>query len=786
LQSALGGAYTLERELGGGGMARVFVAEETALRRRVVLKVLAPELAEAVSPGRFRREVALAARLQHPNIVPLLAAGDGGGMPFYTMPFVPGESLRHRLAARGPLPVREAVAVLRDVARALAHAHSEGVVHRDVKPENVLLYAPASGTDVDATAVVTDFGIAKALAAARAHAGPEPAGETITQIGMALGTPAYMAPEQALADAVDHRADVYAFGVLAYELFAGATPFAGRSAQQLVVAHLVEAPAPLAARAPAVPPALAAVVMRCLAKEPGDRPQQMTEVLRLLEAPAATAESAGGDARAEAGAARTPSVALLPFVNLSADPENEYFSDGITEEILSVLAQDRALRVAARSSSFAFKGQAADLRVIAERLQVASVLEGTVRRAGNRVRITAQLVSAADGVHLWSGRFDRELTDIFAVQDEIAQAIAVTLRRTLLGGTDVATPGPAREPAARGGAPSAIRPPASVEAYDAYLKGRHANHRRADGMHEARAHFERALALDPDFAPAHAGLALSYVWLGMYLALPPAEALPRTRRHAEHALALAPDLADAHYLLGYVSYMYDWDEAACERHVERALALEPRHTDALTLAAAFYLMRGRRSDALAATATALQSDPLGVGSRTGALIHHFLAEEYRWVIAEGGRLVAEGHGDHSEVRRWRGRAAFMVGDLALARSDLEAAAVLTQRNPWVLVDLANMYSLEGRLDDARQLRDELLERSEREWVPALPLGHMYRALGDYDAAFRWYDRAYRAREFLCVMLHVDPELRLVPPGRSEPITDDPRFADLVRRVGMAP
>ncbi|HJU64490.1 MAG TPA: serine/threonine-protein kinase, partial [Gemmatimonadaceae bacterium] len=272
LQTTMGDAYRLERELGGGGMSRVFVAEDTALGRKVVVKVISPELAAGVSNDRFRREILLAAQLQHPHIVPVLTAGQTGGLPYFTMPFIEGRSLRARLDGEHALPVVEAVGILRDVARALAYAHEHGVVHRDIKPDNVLL----SG----GSAVVTDFGIAKAISSARA----EGEGGTLTMVGTSLGTPSYMAPEQVAADpSADHRADMYAYGVMAYEILTGKTPFHGRSPQALLTAHLTETPAPLAQRAPEVPATLAALVMRCLAKNPEDRPQNATELLQTLD-----------------------------------------------------------------------------------------------------------------------------------------------------------------------------------------------------------------------------------------------------------------------------------------------------------------------------------------------------------------------------------------------------------------------------------------------------------------------------------------------------------------------
>ena len=685
LRESLAATYDFERELSGGGMSRVFVANDNRLGRKVVVKVLNPELAEGLSAQRFEREITIAARLQHPHIVPVLSAGESEGLPYYTMPFVRGESLRAELDS-GRMDTRSALRTLSDIARALAYAHGEGVIHRDIKPENILI---AHGI-----AVVTDFGIARAIDAARI----EPRGSTITQDGTTLGTPAYMAPEQAAGEIdIDQRADIYAWGVLAYECLTRRHPFADRkTARAMIAAHIAAEPTHIAELAE-VNDAVADIVMRSLAKDPNDRPESAGVVLEALEG---IREGAG--ATPHAG---VPSIAVLPFVNLSADAENEYFSDGITEEILNVLAQDRSLRVAARSSSFAFKGRKVDLKTIAQVLHVSALLEGSVRRAGNRVRISAQLVNAKDGYQLWSDRFERELTDIFAMQDEIAAAIAATLRKALHAGQGTL---PSSE-----GARITMRPRqrANVEAYEWYLKGRFQLHRRADGMHEARAHFERALALDADIAEAHAGLANSYLWLGTHAALPPAEAFARMRRHAEQALSLDPNLPDAHYLLGYVALWYDWDAMACERHVRRALALLSRNPDALTLAAYLNFTRGRGDEALAMTEAALLADPLGLSTQIGALSTFYLTGEWKRAIALATRVI-EDNPASGEARRFRAMAIYTSGgDLAAARTDLEEAARIIHRSPFVLAHLAMVSSFEGKTAEARRVCDELVERS---------------------------------------------------------------------------
>ena len=774
LQSALGTGYSLDRELGGGGMSRVFLARDVRLGREVVVKVLSPELAEGVSMERFERELRIAARLQHPNIVPLLAAGDSDGLPYYTMPFVRGESLRARLNA-GTLAPRTAIRLLGGVAHALAYAHAEGVVHRDIKPENVLL--------ADGIAVVTDFGISKALDMARLR---QP-GDALTQLGMALGTPAYMAPEQAAGDPdADLRADLYAWGVVAYECLAGAHPFAGkRTSQAYITAHMIERPAPVGERSPSLSTGVATIVMQCLEKDREARPTSARALVEALELSLSASEPAPpagvplADARARAATDESPSIAVLPFANLSADPENEYFSDGIAEEIRNLLAQDRSLRVAARSSSFAFKGKPTDPRVIAEQLSVRTLLEGSVRRAGNRVRITAQLVNASDGFQLWSERFDRELTDIFAVQDEIASTIAETLRSTLressLAPNAAAVPG--------GRIARRTRPAANVEAYDAYLKGRYLNHRRGEGHREAIIHFQQALALDPDFAPALVGLADANLWLAISMVVPPAEAFTRTRRYAQDALALDPSLAEAHCMLGEIAFYHEWDPDATERHIQHALALEPRSAEALQLSARLNALRGRRQQAVADCNAAIEADPVSLGTQWYAVVVAFMVGDYHQAIAAAERVIAQ-EPRYPDAFRWRGKSRCAVGDVEGGLADLKHAAALGSTLPFLAAEVAVAECLTGNHDEARRIRDDLLRRGEHGWLPPSAIAVVEQALGNYEAAFRWLERAYETRDFLCVVLPVEAIFRVVAPGHDRAIVDDPRWRALVERVGM--
>ena len=443
LQVALSSAYTLERELGGGGMSRVFVAEERALARRVVVKVLSPDLAAGVSAERFKREILLTARLQHPHIVPVLSTGEMNGLPFYTMPFVEGESLRVSLVRTGAMPVVDTVRIVRDVARALDFAHGHGVVHRDIKPENILLAGDS--------ATVTDFGISKALDAARTpgHSG------TLTELGFAVGTPQYMAPEQISADPdVDHRADLYSLGCVAYEMLVGEPPFAGVGPTALLRAHLVQNPELISAKRADVPEALCMLIAGLLAKDPANRPPTARDVLAILDGGAMTPS---GNVSSVALRGEMKSVAVLPFTNMSANPDSEHFADGLTDEIITDLSMLKTLRVISRQSAMRLKGTDKDVRTIARELGTRYVLTGGIRTAGPNLRVTAQLVDATADAPLWADKYSGTLDDVFDIQERLSRQIVEALRLRL-------TPDEDRR--------LAERPIADMRAYEFYLLAR--------------------------------------------------------------------------------------------------------------------------------------------------------------------------------------------------------------------------------------------------------------------------------------------------------------------------
>jgi serine/threonine protein kinase len=479
LAGALGPGYTIERELQGGGMSRVFVAFDQALQRRVAVKVLPEHLAAAVSVDRFDREILLSAGLQHPNIVPVLSAGAAGGLPFFTMPYVDGESVAGRLAQQGPLTVRETVSILKDVSRALAYAHERGIVHRDIKPHNILLSARA--------ATVTDFGVAKAISSARRSAEHERAG-TLTGTGTSLGTPLYMAPEQAAADPdVDHRADIYALGITAYEMLTGHPPFASLAPRALLAARMTQDPPPLTTVRPDVPVALAALVSRCLEREPAARPQSAAELIAALDDPSVVSGVFAtpplpptalrrlrrpivlgtallvalilATAAAVTISRRTPppatamivapspaSVLVLPLVNINADSGNASLANAITNELAAALGRVRRVRVVSPTRAASMLKAGKTPNEIGVELHVALQLEGTVQREGNRIRVTARLVDVNDGVMRWADMYERDATDLFAVQEELSQAITAAVS-TALDESAVPQPKPVARPA---------------------------------------------------------------------------------------------------------------------------------------------------------------------------------------------------------------------------------------------------------------------------------------------------------------------------------------------------
>jgi serine/threonine protein kinase len=528
--------YEITSHLGNGGMGEVYQAIDGRLGRSVAIKLL-PEafMDNRDSAARFEREARVLASLNHPNIAVIHGIDESAGRKFLIMELVGGETLAERIQ-RGPVAMDEAIRIAKQITEGLESAHQKGIVHRDLKPANIKI------TTVGQVKLL-DFGLAKALAGAATELDPSNSptiNRTETNVGMILGTAAYMSPEQAQGRAVDERSDIFSFGAVLYELISGRRPFTGPSTIEVLSAVMRDDPAPISA-----PEAVLAIVRCCLSKRAAERFASATELKAALSRlPVKTT------------AYEKPSIAVLPFANMSGDKEQEYFSDGLAEEVINLLAQIPDLKVIARTSAFAFKGQNTDIRRIAEALGVASILEGSVRKAGSRIRVTAQLITANDGSHLWSQRFDRDMDDVFAVQDEIAQAIAEALQVKL----DL----------------RASKHKPSLPAYEAYLRYRYYQWGfTPESLQRARECLDQALVLDPQFALPYVGLADIHIASAAVGGMASREAVPQARTLAQRALELDPDLPEAHAMLGIVAGQYDLDWKEAGRRFHLAMAREP-------------------------------------------------------------------------------------------------------------------------------------------------------------------------------------------------------------------
>jgi serine/threonine-protein kinase len=717
-------------------MATVYLARDLRHDRPVALKVLHPELATAVGVDRFLLEIQTAAKLSHPLILPLFDSGEVRGLPFYVMPYVEGGTLRDWLARDRQLPLADAVRVGCDIAEALAYAHARGVIHRDIKPENMMFSA--------GRAMIADLGIARALSEAQV--------DRLTPTGVAIGTPAYMSPEQAAGNVqIDSRTDIYSLGCVIYEMLSGSPPFGGATSQAVLARHSVDAAPPIRSVRPTVPDGLERAVLKALAKVPADRfatAAQFADALRAWMSPV------HGDVVEE-------SIAVLPFANLSVDPDTEYFSDGITEEIIDTLARIPGLQVAARTSSFAFRGRAVDLAEVGAKLRVAAVLEGSVRKSGSQLRITAQLIKVADGFHLWSERYDREMTDVFAIQEEIAKAIASRLQVTFGGdgGGELVTP-----------------PTRSLDAYHLYLKGRHSWARRGLGLKQALDCFSQALVLDPDYASAHAGLADSWTLLGIHGIAPSTQVLPKARAAIQRALELAPDLAEAHCAAGTLKLAFEWDWPGASRDLRRAIELNPRYIAArYWLALRVGLVEDRFEEGLVHARRAVELDPLAAIPLAQLGMVLIAAGKHEEAIEVLRRACALSPTTYVPFL-YLGVTYNHLGRSEQAVAVLEGAAAISGRAPVTLAAMAVCFNSLGKADHVQAIHDELTARARREYVQPTMLALTTASLGRMEEAFALLHRACDERDGVLVYSKRYPGFHL--------LQTDPRMADIYHRIGF--
>ena len=732
--------YRVLEKLGQGAMGAVYKALDLKLDRPVAIKFLTPGFTSDLK-ARFAGEAKAASALDHTNICTIYEFDETpDGEMFIVMAYCPGENLRARLKG-GTLPLEEAISIAFQVAQGLVMAHSMGVLHRDVKPANLML--TPNGVKI------VDFGVAKLLA-----------GKDRTDAGAILGTIPYMSPEQLNAKPVDARTDIWSWGAVAYEMLAGRQPFQGESELSTAELILKQEPLPLTHFRPDIPEDLDAIIMQSLQKRPEDRPQTAHELVQAMRPltlgsgmAAATAESV----------VQTPSIAVLPFVNLSPEPDSEYFSDGLTEELIHALSQLHNLRVVSRTSAFEFKAKPQSVRRIGAQLKVTKVVEGSVRKLGQRLRVSAQLVSTSDGYCLWSQRFDREIKDIFEIQDEIANQITEALKTRL----------------SQDAQPILLkRRTENVEAYDLYLRGRcQWNKRSGEGLQRSLEYFELALAQDPGYAPAYSGIADYHIAVASWGLATPTDAWPKAKEAAERALAIDDTLAEAHASMGTIHMWYEWNWSAAEQDFRRAIDLNPGHPNAHVQYNLLFLQTGRFGEAEREIRTALATDPLSIriNSYLAGLFHY--RGEYDRSLEQCGRALELDPKD-IELHIVLALNYEQKGMYKDAIRELEQARELSDNNPLILGPLGSCYAAAGDHARARSSLAELDRASQVTYVAPITWVMIYLGLREFDRAFEWLEKAAQVRDVLICYLGVGPIY--------ECIRSDPRYTDLVRRIGLAP
>ncbi len=779
--------YRITEKIGAGGMGDVYRAHDEHLDREVAIKVLRPgTLTDEHSRKRFHKEALALSRLSHPHIATIHDFDTQQGTDFLVMEYIPGVSLSEKLAG-GPLPEKEVLRLGVQLAEGLSAAHEHGVVHRDLKPGNLRVTG-------DGWLKILDFGLAK-LRHPVAESG---ATESLTETQATAGTVPYMAPEQLLGGEIDARTDIHAAGAVLYEMATGRRPFAEVERLQLVGAILHKTPPPPSAVNPAVSAELDRIIGKCLEKEPGNRYQSARELaidLRRLQAPARTSETVSivagkkwerwklGAAVAAVSAlvamvigfnagrirerfARPPSapiqsIAVLPLANLSHDPEQEYFADGMTEALITELSQISSLKVISRTSVMHYKGSSEPLPQVARELNVNGIVEGSVLRSGDRVRITAQLIQAPSDTHLWAKSYERDLRDVLRLQSEVAQAIANEIKAKV-------TP----QEQARLARAHLINP----EAHEAYLNGRYYwNLRTEEGLKKGMEYFQQAIEKDPDYALAYAGLADSYVVLTEWGLMAPKEGFPRAKAAASKALEIDETLAEAHVPLAAAKYGYEWDWAGGERELRRAIELNPGYASAHQWYAEYLSYTGRHNEAIAEIKRAQELDPLSpmVNQLVGGLL--IFARRYDDAIAELRRtleLNPEFYPAHMNL----GYAYGQQKHYAEAISEYQKAIALQEGNPGLKAKLARAYALSGKRREALKIASDLRQLSKQRYVSAYDAAQIYTALGDFDRAFVLLEKAYQEHASFLMLLQVEPA--------NDPLRSDPRFQDLLRRMNF--
>lgn len=733
------GHYELLEVLGKGGIGTIYKARDLKLERDVAVKFLAPEIAsDAAQKARFVREAKAASILDHPSICTIHEIGEtDDGQLFIVMAYCRGQSLRARLETK-PLSIREAIDIAGKVALGLQHAHRSGIVHRDIKPGNIMVAE-------DGAIKIVDFGLARFSNEYT----------PLTREGAILGTVAYMSPEQIQGSVVDHRTDVWSWGIMFYEMLCGRRPFEGGSSITIAEEILHKQPPRPGSLRP-IPGALDEMVLQTLEKDPSRRQQSAQELVEQL-AQLSSSSRSGPLGKLEPTV--LDSVAVLPFANVGS-AESDYFCDGLTEEIIDALSRLPWLHVVARTSAFEFKGKPQNVSTIARQLKVRTIVEGSVRRFGDKLRVTSHLVNAEDGYCLWSQKFDCGANDVFAVQDEIGASIAQALKVR----REDAAPITGRQ---RTG---------NLEAYELYLRGRHQwNMRSGEGLQHALRYFEAALQHDPNYAAAYSGIADYHIAVASWGLERPAEAWPKAKEAALRALVQDPDLAEARASLGTIRMWYDWEWKAAEREFLRAIALNPGHPNAHIQYNLLLVQTFRFNEAEDQIRAVLASDPLSVraNSYLAGVFHYRRAYDRS---LEQCRRTLDLDPNDVELQVVLGLNYEQKRMFREAIRELEKARALSGNNPLILGPLGSCFAGCGELEEARRILDELEQMSGSMYVAAITRAMVFLGMKDADSAFTWLESAARAREVLVCYLAVGPIYDCV--------RGDPRYREMLRRIGL--
>jgi len=744
------GRYEIIEELGKGGMGRVYRVEDTKLKQEVALKFIKPEIArDKKTIERFRNELKLARNIRHKNVCGMFDLSEAEGTHFITMEYIRGEDLKGFIHRSGQLAVGTAVRIAKQVCEGLSEAHKRGVVHRDLKPGNIMI-------DKEGNAQIMDFGIARSLEAKR-----------ITGAGMMLGTPEYMSPEQAEVKEVDKRSDIYSLGVILFEMVTGRVPFEGETPLGIAMKHKSETPKDPKELNAQIPGDFSQVILKCLEKDREKRYQNVEKILDKLtkiEKGILSTERISIERKPEAEKIKETkwqnSIAVLPFVDMSPAKDQEYFCDGIAEEIINALTHVQDLRVVARTSAFSFKGKDMDVREIGHKLNVNTILEGSIKKAGNRLRITAQLVDVADGYHLWSERYDREMEDIFAIEDEISLAIVDKLKVRLLSGE--------KEKLMK-------RYTDNLEAYSFYLKGRYYwNSLTPEGWEKSYECYQQAIAIDSSYALAYVGLAIWHGSLAIWGNEHPRKAFPQARELALKTIELDDTISDAHSALGVVYWFHDWNRPEAQREYQRSIELEPANALAHFNFAISLAVIKAFDEALIHGKKAQQLDPLSSLVNTWAASIISYSGQYEDSVIKFRQIIA------SDPKSWQPHYHLSVAYIYQEKLQdaISAAAEAVKLSGGASVAktfLGCACALSGQRDKAREQLNSLLERCKQKYVPSTFFVWLYTALEEIDEAYSWLEKAVQDH---------DPWLwfyRIYPRSMR---ASDPQFDNLIKANGL--